>query len=349
MIQFVMRKIFTVFSFILLMSISASFAKDIKPLILTINSYPLTKEEKSYIEKVNPYGFIFVEKDFKKKIDFPTLKHELNEMLGHYVYFFADQEGGSVNRLKYLFPNKKFPSAEYYGNIAEEYGVEIAQEKVSAKAKEIAQLLLLLSIDVNLAPNAEIRPPKYTGFFKKRLYSEDAQVVAALSEAFAEGTKKGGVEPCFKHFPGTALSEEDPHKGISIIDSVNLKSLTEKEFLPFYSAKNYKYIMMGHALYPQIDAKNLSTFSPKFYRILRNKLKFTGFIITDALNMQATGTKSIGNKIAASLVAGADLAMPFFDKDMPFEDRLKEIEKIPPEIITKFNIKLAQTDTLIEL
>ena len=343
-----MRKFFITLFCTLLIGINSAFADDIKPLILTIKNYPLTKAEKSYIQQVNPYGFIFVEQDFKKKIDFPTLKHELNDLLGHYVYFFVDQEGGTVNRLKYLFPNKKFPSAEYYGNMADEYGEEMAKEKVTAKAKEIAQLLLMISMDVNLAPNAEIRPHEYNGFFKKRLYSEDAQVVAALSEAFAEGTKQGGIEPCYKHFPGTALSEEDPHKGISIIDSVNLKSLTEKEFLPFSSAKNYKYVMMGHALYPQVDAKNISTFSPKFYRILRNKLKFNGFIITDALNMQATGTDSIGNKIAASLTAGADLAMPFFDRDMPFEERLKEINKIPPEIITKFNKKLAGTETLFQ-
>ncbi|MCR5504711.1 MAG: hypothetical protein K6E94_04000 [Elusimicrobiaceae bacterium] len=345
-----MRNFFVLFFCALFIGINPVFATEIKPLILTVKDYPLTKAEKSYIQKVNPYGFIFVEKDFKKKIDFPTLKHQLNKLLGYQVYFFVDQEGGSVNRLKYLFPNKKFPSAEYYGNMSEEYGIEMAKESVFKKAKEIAQLLMLLSIDVNLAPNAEIRPPNYTGFFTRRLYSQDPQTVADLSEAFAEGTKAGGVEPCYKHFPGTALSEEDPHKGVSIIAGLNLKDLTENQFVPFTSAKNYKYIMMGHALYPQIDAKNISTFSPKFYRILRNKLKFKGFIITDALNMQATGTDSIGDKIVASLTAGADLAMPFFDKDMPFDERLKEIDKIPPEIITKFNNKLDEFNTeLVEI
>ena len=344
MIKFVMRKIFTAFLLSVFISICPAFAADISPLILTVKSYPLTKEEKSYLQKVNPYGFIFVEKDFRKKTNFTALKAELTKMLGHKIYFFVDQEGGPVNRLKYLFPNKKFPSAEYFGNIAETNGTQMAEELVSKKAKEIAQLLSLISMDVNLAPNAEIRPPDYSGFFKKRLYSENAKVVAALSEAFAKGTREGGLEPCFKHFPGTALSEEDPHKAISVIDSVNLKSLTNKEFLPFMTAKNYKYVMMGHALYPQVDAVNISTFSPKFYRILRNKLKFKGFIITDALNMEASGPDSIGDKIKMSLTAGADLAMPFFDDNMSFEDRLKEIAKIPPEIVTKFNIKLAQSE-----
>lgn len=337
-----MRKIFILFFSTLLIGLNSAFAEGIKPLILTVNTYPLSKAEKSYIKNVNPYGFVFVEKDFKKKLNFPKLKRELTKLLGHKVYFFADQEGGTVNRLKHFFPNNNFPSAEYYGNIVEKDGLETAQEAVFDKSKEMAEFLRLIAIDVNLAPNAEIRPQNYNGFFKKRLYSQDPQIVAALSEAFAEGTKAGGIEPCYKHFPGTALSEEDPHKGISIIDDVNLKSLTAREFVPFTSAKNYKYIMMGHALYPQIDAKNISTFSPKIYRILRNKLKFKGLIITDALNMQATGTDNIGDKIVASLTAGADLAMPFFDKDMPFDEQLKEIAKIPPEIITKFNNKLSE-------
>ena len=334
-----MRKLFikllAIFFFILPIS-----AQDITPLILTVKSYPLTNEESEYIKKVNPYGFVFVEKDFKKKIDLNSLKSDLNQLLGHKVYFFVDQEGGQVNRLKYLFPAKKFYSARHYGNIAEEHGLEMASEAVFKNAKEMAQLLSMISVDVNLAPNAELRPPDYNGFFKTRLYSEDPQTVAKLSEAFAQGTRAGGLEPCFKHFPGTALSELDPHKGIPVIEEVNIKKLTGREFIPFAPVKEYKYVMMGHALYPQIDAKNISTFSPKIYKLLRNKLGFNGLIITDALNMQATGDIPIGEKMALALSAGADLAMPFFSDDMPFSKRLEEIKKIPSEIIVKFNKKL---------
>lgn len=321
---------------------SQVFAKDITPLILTVKTYPLTKEERAYIKQVNPYGFIFVTKDFKKHIDFSALKYELTKLLKHKVYFFVDQEGGPVNRLRYVFPKKIFPSAEYYGAIAKDYGLKRGERLVFNNAKRMAQYLSMISMDVNLAPNAEVRPPNYNGFFKRRIYSGNPQVVLALSKAFAEGTIAGGLEPCFKHFPGTALSEEDPHKGVSVIDSVNLEGLIKREFVPFEPAKNYKYIMMGHALYPQIDPDNISTFSPKFYRILRNNLGFNGLVITDALNMRASGEENIGDKIAMSLTAGADLAMPFFDNDITFEERLREIQKIPPEIIKAFNKKISE-------
>ena len=339
-----MRKIFISFLSFLFIITGQIFAGQISPLILTVKNYPLTKEERAYIKQVNPYGFIFVEKDFKKNIDFSALKYELNKLLGRKIYFFVDQEGGPVNRLKYLFPKKKFPSAKYYGDIADEKSREEAQDLVFRKAKEMAQYLSMISMDVNLAPNAEIRPENYTGFFKTRLYSDNPEIVAALSEVFAKGTVAGGLEPCYKHFPGTALSEKDPHKGLPVIDEVNLNDLTNREFIPFIPAKNYKYILMGHALYTQIDENNISTFSPKLYKILRKKLKFDGLIITDALNMKATGTEDIGDKIVMSLSAGADLAMPFFNDDMPFEERLKEIEKIPPKIIQKFNKKILKLD-----
>lgn len=316
------------------------YAKDISPLILTIKDYPITQEELSYIKKVNPYGFIFVTKDFKKHINFPALKKQLNKLLKHKVYFFVDQEGGPVNRLKYVFPKKKFPSAEYYGNIAHTQGLKKAEKLVFINAKKMAKLLSSISMDVNLAPNAEVRPPNYKGFFNKRIFSEDAEFSRVLSQAFADGTLAGGIEPCYKHFPGTALSKEDPHAGVSIIDNITLADLTEKEFIPFAPVKNYRYVLVGHALYPQIDANNISTFSPTFYNILRNIFGFEGLIITDALNMKASGEESIGKKIEMSLSAGADLAMPFFDYDMSFEDRLKELKQIPPEIIKKFNKKI---------
>ncbi len=342
-----MRKFIFFFVTIFLLAVSPAFSEDILPLIIGISTYPVTEEEKSYIKQVNPYGFVFVEEHFKKNIDFPSLKQELTQLLNHKIYFFADQEGGKVNRLKYLFPNTDFPSAEYYGKVAEKKGIRIAKKLVFEKAKEIAWYFKLLDIDVNLAPNAEIRPlGNFDTFFKDRLYSQKPKTVKILAEAFAEGTRAGGVEPCFKHFPGTALSETDPHKTIPVINKVNLETLINKEFIPFASAKNYKYLMMGHALYPQIDSKNVSTFSPKFYKILRKKLKFKGFIITDSLNMKATGDNiSIGEKVARSLSAGADLALFLFPTNMPFDERLKELRKISPETIKKFNKKLNKMQT----
>ncbi len=334
-----MRKFFLSFLILLIVSVSIS-AKDISPLILTIKSYPISDEEKAYIKQVNPYGFIFVEKDFKRGIDFLALKQDLVELLDHPIYFFMDQEGGKVNRLKYLFPKNNFPSAEYYGDMANKISLQEAKEHVFNKAKEMALYLSLICIDVNLAPNAEIRPANYNGFFKTRLYSHDPKTVKELSESFAEGTLAGGVEPCYKHFPGTALSETDPHTSTPVINNIGLQDLIKREFVPFQPAKNYKYIMMGHALYPLIDEVNISTFSPKFYKMIRERLHFKGLIITDALNMKATGNISIGEKISRSLSAGADLAMPFFDENMPFDKRLEELKKIPDPIIKRFNKKL---------
>lgn len=343
-----MRKFFFLIFALLFIETSVVLGKDISPVILGLSTYPVTEEEKAYVKQVNPYGFVFVEEHFKKNINFPALKEELTQLLGHKIYFFVDQEGGKVNRLRHIFPNIDFPSAEYYGSIAEKQGIEAAKQLVFEKAKEIALLFSLLDIDVNLAPNAEIRPQgNFETFFKNRLYSRNPETVKILSEAFAEGTKAGGIEPCFKHFPGTALSETDPHKTIPVISTVDLKILTKREFVPFASVNKYKYIMMGHALYPNIDDKNVSTLSPKFYKILRKKLKFKGFIITDSLNMSATGSISIGEKIARSLSAGADLALFFFPNNTPFEERLKELEKIPPQMIKRFNKKLQKMNNKI--
>ena len=340
-----MRKFILLILAIVLVPVSIS-AKNISPVILTIKNYPMSEEEKAYLEQVNPYGFIFIEQDFRKHIDFVSLKQELTDLLGHKIYFFVDQEGGSVNRLKHLFPEKKFPSAAYYGAMVGQRGLMKTKKSVFIKARETARLLASIGMDVNLAPNAEINPYGQNKFFKTRLYSQSPRIVRELSEAFAQGTKAGGIEPCYKHFPGTARSQLDPHKLIPVIKNVTTQDLTRREFIPFKPAQNYNYLMMGHALYPQIDKSNISTFNPVFYQFVRENLNFQGLIITDALNMRATGKISIGDKIALSLSAGSDLAMPFFDYDMPFDERLEELNKIPPEIIEDFNNKLEEMEEI---
>ena len=140
-----MRKFYLPFVVIFFTISHPVLAKDISPLILRVSSYPLTQEEQNYIKQVNPYGFVFIESDLKQNIDLLALKQDLTNMLEHKVYFFMDQEGGKVNRLKYLFPDRDFPSAEYYGKIAAETGLKEAKEQVFNKAKEMACLLIFSS------------------------------------------------------------------------------------------------------------------------------------------------------------------------------------------------------------
>lgn len=334
-----MRKL-TVLILLLLVSFASNLqARDITPVLLSLDGTTLSNEEKEYIKEVNPYGFVFVEHHFKDGADIISLKHTLEELLSRQIYFFADQEGGTVNRLKYIYPEEYFPSAIYWGNLSKE-NLVLTTERFYRSALKMAILLHALGIDVNLAPTAELRPPSYAGFFITRSYGSDPYLVRTLVDTFARAMKDGGLEPCYKHAPGTGFSGTDPHKDLPIIKDKNFDDLKNYDLIPFTNANRYKYLMVGHALYPKIDKKVISTYNPEVYKFIRRELNFDGFILTDALNMPAAGNEPDGDKIKKSLNAGADIALPFFDKNTSFEYRLEEIKKISPEDIKKFNAKL---------
>ena len=55
-----------------------------------------------------------------------------------------------------------------------------------------------------------------------------------------------------------------------------------------FKANKSKLAMTAHILYPEIDKKNVATFSKKIIKdIIRKKIGFRGLLITDDISMKA--------------------------------------------------------------
>ena len=86
--------------------------------------------------------------------------------------------------------------------------------------------------------------------------------------------------------------------------------LDDVELPPFAAAiaAGSRAVMTGHLLVPSLDADNIATVSTAITTgLLRERLGFTGTVLTDALEMRAlAGTLGIERGFVAALLAGAD-------------------------------------------
>lgn len=312
--------------------------KDIMPVVLLINRYPLEEADKRFLKNVNPYGFL-LSIPIHPGLELPRLKAELEEVLGRNDFlFFIDQEGGAVNRIKHFVGGFDAPAPETFGKLAEKDLGE-AVRQVYEYGLRTGKTLKEMAVDVVFAPLAEPSAGPDT-HRRSRYFSQNPRIAKELADAFARGLNDGGVTPCYKHFPG-APTETDPHETAQEIPA-SLQTLHEQNLPQFRQAARWNCLMTAHAVYPAIDTQNTSTFSPAFYRFLRKELPFDGIIFPDALNMEAADGADIsttGVRMNKALEAGADVVLPFFPFSAEPEWMEEQIRHIQRPYIKRFQTK----------
>jgi beta-glucosidase-like glycosyl hydrolase/CubicO group peptidase (beta-lactamase class C family) len=147
-----------------------------------------------------------------------------------------------------------------------------------------------------------------------RSFGEDPELVARLGAAFIRGAKKGGVLTTAKHFPGHGDTATDSHIGLAVVAS-DLSRLQAVEFVPFKSAidAGVDSIMTAHVAVPQVTGlpEVPATLSSEILTdILQGTLKFSGLVVTDALEMGGiTNNYWCGLAAVRALKAGADVLL----------------------------------------
>ncbi len=163
-----------------------------------------------------------------------------------------------------------------------------------------------------------------------RAIGADKETVARLAAAEAKGMHDGGVLTVGKHYPGTSTTEHiDSHMAETASDA------TVEELLD-YNLYPYKYlidrglldgVMTRHTRFSKIDNEYPASLSKDVINIIREKLNFDGFCITDALPMM--GIVARFGKVKSkgmSIAAGNDLALVFGDPRTEFDIMCKCFE-----------------------
>src|SRR5262245_38712584 len=190
------------------------------------------------------------------------------------------------------------------------------------------------------APVADVNNNPDNPVINTRSYGSDPATVAKFTRAFIEGAQASGAMACAKHFPGHGDTATDSHIGLPVVD-VTRERLEKLELIPFRAAieAGAGSIMSAHIALPQIDtelaapvrtlnereaatAEFLSqteaeaarvtlpaTLSPKIMTgLLREQLKFSGLIVTDAMSMAGIAARYTPAEAAVKAIkAGADV------------------------------------------
>jgi beta-N-acetylhexosaminidase len=222
------------------------------------------------------------------------------------LLLMTDQEGGQVRRL----PGRPFLSEKQIG------ANPLAKAKTLATqaGQGAAANLHGVGMNVNLAPVLDVY--RKAGNFDDqfgRSYSKNPTVVSDLGTNMIKAQQAGGVAATAKHFPGlgaaTASQNTDARPVTLNLSLATIRSIDE---VPFQAAINagVKLIMLSWATYPAIGARPAGLSPNVVQGELRNRLKFTGVTITDAL--EAGALRSYGstqNRARFAALAGMDLLL----------------------------------------
>ena len=212
-----------------------------------------------------------------------------------------DEEGGDVSRLHTREPSPVLGAAAL-GAVDD---VALTEDVGRWVGTELAAV----GVTLDLAPDADVNSNPDNPVIGTRSFGADASRVAAHTAAWTRGLQSTGVAACAKHFPGHGDTATDSHLALPRID-VDAETLAARELVPFTAAieAGVAAVMTSHIVVPSLDPDRPATLSPTVLGVLRERLRFDGVIVSDALDMAgASAATGVPEAAVRALAAGCDL------------------------------------------
>ena len=235
----------------------------------------------------------------------------------------VDEEGGTVARIANAdFGVKKYASMGAVGDTGDPENAREAGVTIGAYLRDFG-------FDLDFAPVADVNSNPYNPVIGRRAFSSDPDLVAKMDRAFIEGMHAAGVKTCLKHFPGHGDTAGDTHEGFVLLDKT-LSELYEVELIPFMeNLHRTDAVMVAHVNVPSVSGdERPATLSREVVTgLLREKLGFSGLVITDSLQMGAiVNTYGAAEAALLAFEAGCDLLLLPEDYDAAFDAILSAVK-----------------------
>lgn len=258
----------------------------------------------SLIEDYAPGGFVLFKKDFSGKVK----KTMIGEIKSYQytskipMFMAVDEEGGTVTRVSCFKEFRRFPFLSPQ-DIFKTDGFRGIKLDTAEKSK----LLKEIGVNLNLGPVCDVVTDE-SAFMYKRSFGMDARSTADYVRCVLEGMQASDMGSTLKHFPGYG-NNKDTHIQI-VKDNRSFEDLDQNDLVPFKEGikMGAASIMVSHNIVNCIDKEMPASLSVDIHKLLRNDLKFTGVIMTDALEMKGTGVLKNDKDVAIQAVkAGNDM------------------------------------------
>jgi beta-N-acetylhexosaminidase len=213
-----------------------------------------------------------------------------------------DEEGGDVTRL-FAATGAPFPGNAVLGRLDD---LNTTRDTAAA----IGWSLRRAGCTVNFAPCVDINSRADNPVIGVRSFGSEGEPVARHTRAWVVGLQSAGVAASAKHFPGHGDTVDDSHVSLPVVKR-SLDELRQRELQPFAAAidAGCHVVMTSHVLLSQLDPDRPATMSRIVLQdLLRGELRFSGVIVSDALDMAgASGSLGMEAAAVAALRAGCDL------------------------------------------
>ena len=250
------------------------------------------------------------EKTFKDSIK--NIKNK--SLIPHFLSI--DQEGGRVERTENIRPRRVSPRFAYKN------GKKFLREQ----SAEISRELQTWGINLNFAPCADVNTNPNNPIIGERAFSDNPEEVMMGVELFSEESRKFGVIPCVKHFPGHGDADKDSHLTLPEIDLPfeKMKNIHIKTFAN--TIKNgADMVMVAHLWCKCFDKKIIpSSLSKNVVGYLRNELNYDGVAISDDMVMK--GVQDYGSFEACKM--GIEAGLDMFIYREANEETVRTIDKL---------------------
>jgi beta-N-acetylhexosaminidase len=303
-----------------------------KMLVVGFEGYDVNKSDELFEYPLG--GVILFDKNIKNPQQLEKLTFKLKRFSKDRLLVCVDEEGGLVSRLGKVEGFIKTPSAK---NIAKE-----GKDKAVESYEKMADMLKAMGINCNLAPSVDlaINPKNRVIVKSKRSYGKNPDIVGSYGEIFIRQMHKKGVISVLKHFPGHGSSMGDSHDGfVDVSDSWSKKEL--EPFKKLIDGGFADVIMTAHIFNKHIDEKYPATLSKKTnLELLRRKLKFTGVLMSDDMQMGAI-RKHYSLKKSLKLAINSSVDLLLFGNQISKPVRIKEIVKTIRELVESKEVDIS--------
>tara|TARA_B110001452_G_scaffold259446_1_gene255812 strand:- start:870 stop:1817 length:948 start_codon:yes stop_codon:yes gene_type:complete len=252
--------------------------------ITGLKSIQLSKKEKSFLKKYQPWGVILFSRNIKSIKQTKKLTDEIKKILKDKNYpILLDQEGGRINRL-HRFINTAPLSSEFFGDLYLKdkkkfiYHYNIFINKTSLLLKEIG-------VNINTVPVLDIRVKGSSNIIGNRAFSHNTDVINFLGNFCINSFHRNKIGTVMKHIPGHGLAKVDSHNFTPTVNA-KINYLEKNDFSTFKNKKSF-FAMTAHIIFKNIDKINTTTHSKKVIQLIRDTIKFNNLLMSDDISMKS--------------------------------------------------------------
>ena len=299
------------------------------PLLLDVAGLELSAADRKRLRNPLVGGVVLFSRNWERREQLAALCAQIKAVRPD-LLIAVDHEGGRVQR----FRTDGFTPLPAMRELGAHWMVDApgAMRRATACGFVLAAELRACGVDFSFTPVLDLDWGGST-VIGDRAFHADARVVTVLAQSLMLGLARAGMAHCAKHFPGHGFVRADTHLDVAR-DPRGFDAIWAADAAPYqWLAPGLRAVMPAHVIYPEVDAQPAGFSKVWLQEVLRERVGFTGAILSDDLGMAAARAngQSLSQAALQGLQAGCDVMLvcnqSVIEGGRPLDGLLRELDQ----------------------